>query len=146
MRINPFSKEFITQATLIHEICENSKFGSSMAKLLTYVHLKIEENGLIEFLEDTVDVSALKIMLGFDSELTLYPAPLKNKLRQFTNIINKTDHNICQATGIETTLSAELNHRLKFHTDHLFQEEVLYKYYSDIMVHLNPKMAELVEY
>ena len=137
-----FPDGFEKDALTIHDFCAKEFFGSDLAKLLTYVHLKIQKDGLDGLLESDADVSALRILLGQEDEFSNYPSELRSKLQAFSKIINKTDHKLCQETGKERGLAGELQERLRFHIDRTFQDEILYLYYTQVLQELDPDLKK----
>jgi len=109
----------------IHAICYDLHLSDDAAKLFTYIHAKQGRSA-------EGAIRALRIMLGYDAS----SAPGEEYFKSVAFGVKRLDVLAVQATGQEMSLRGELENRLRFHTDPVFQRGCLDRYERDILPQL----------
>jgi len=159
MEIEEYIKYF-NDTTKIYAICSDLNIPDEKIRLLTFIHIKICENGL-EYLEHPriEEVQALQIMLGDSDKIiqTLKEENLNEEQKQsinesiqvLANHLVKADNELSQQCGLENRLSSELKYRLLLFENSKFRKEMLDLYQTQIepkiLLYDNQKIKEAFE-
>lgn len=140
--VDRFISHYFSDAMSIAAICSDEGFSRDDARLFTYIHVKSKNSpsGTEYFNgEGNEEISALKIMLGQKSFSSLVGnnAPMNHALNAFseqvTGEIKNIDFAAQEGCGVELYLRSELIHRLKFHTNKTYRNEMLAVYRNTIL-------------
>ena len=139
--VDRFISHYFSDAMSIAAICSDEGFSRDDARLFTYIHVKSKNSpsGTECFSgEGNEEISALKIMLGQKSFSSLLGdnASMNHALDAFSEQvagdIKNIDFAAQEGCGVELYLRSELIHRLKFHTNKKYRNEMLAVYKKTI--------------
>lgn len=140
--VDHFIGAHINDALSIASICSDDGLSRDDARLFTYIHVKCKNSPagvLCSNGEHEEEISALEIMLGLKDfpSLNGKSSFTQKVIKAFSNDISREIKNIDFAAqegcGIELYLHSELLHRLRFHTDETFRNEMLNIYKEKIL-------------
>jgi hypothetical protein len=140
--VDRFISHYFSDAMSIAAICSDEGFSRDDARLFTYIHVKSKNspsgtecfNG-----EGSEEISALKIMLGKKSFSSLIGKnasthhALEDFSEQVVGGIKNIDFAAQEGCGVELYLRSELVHRLKFHSNETYRNEMLAVYKKTIL-------------
>jgi hypothetical protein len=133
---------YFDDAARIYAICGDENLSDDEARLLTYIHVKAQENpNGLDFLDDPdgIDRDALRAMLGDctiaetmvakDGTVVYVGGDLFPEIGRSIASIDAAYH---LELGMENRISGELRNRLRLYTDDAFREKMVSLYRKKI--------------
>ncbi|MBD3317046.1 MAG: hypothetical protein GF344_14765 [Chitinivibrionales bacterium] len=144
MKTADFIETHFEDAYAIHEICAQMRYPRRIARLCTYIHVKLIENDEHYFERpQPEDEAAIGVLLGKESleELTdphlveITHSPIYTVARKLKKVETMAE----KEYGLEYYITSELTARLQLHTDTAFRERMLHLYRNKIRAALEDR-------
>ena len=144
------SSDYYFSAMQIHAICVDEGIDDAIIRLLTYIHVKISENGNnIDYFEVAPprECESIEIMLGLSGfkiqsndsseESDKWMVTARTFFKNLPGQIQNLDRKINTVYGTENRLYNELNDRLRLYRDETFRREIVDIYKNIILPRLD---------